>query len=132
MLSGIKLHSKVTMKSRKIVWIATLIFGLAGLYAGWLAYCAHRNLVTLNVRNMEVCDVVRKMERQTWESILADKRVVGKVTLNVRRKPLEAVLRMIGEQTFSRSSVLYPLYSTDKSLASLEQALRGEVDPATH
>jgi len=120
------------MKSRKTVWVAGLIVSVASLYLGWLAYCAQRNLVTLNVRDMDVRDVVKKIERQTWESISVDKGVQGKVTLNVRRKPLEAVLRMIGDQTFSRSSVIYPLYSNGKSLAVLQRALRGEVDPATH
>ncbi len=56
----------------------------------------------------------------------------GKVTLNVRRMPLPEVLRRIGEQTFSRSSALYPLYSNGKSLEALKQSLRGEIDPATH
>ena len=120
------------MKSRKTVWAAVLITSVAGAYLGWMAYCAHRNLVTLDVRNMDVRQVVKKIERQTWESVSVDKGVEGKVTLNVRRRPLEAVLRMIGEQTFSRSLVIYPLYSNDKSLSVLQQALRGEVDPATH
>lgn len=122
----------LTMKSRKTLWIIGLVLGLAGLYAGWLAYCAHANLVTLNVRNMEVREVVKKMERQTRESISVDKGVQGKITLKVRRKPLETVLRTIAEQTFSRPSVIYPLYSHDQSLAALQQALRGEVDPVTH
>lgn len=120
------------MKSRNIIWIAALFVGAAALYGGWLAYLAHRDLVTLSVRNMEVRDVVKKVERQTWESIFVDKSVQGKVTLNVRRMPLQEVLRRIGEQTFSRSSALYPLYSNSKSLEALKQSLRGEIDPATH
>jgi hypothetical protein len=120
------------MKPRKILWAAVLIISTAGAYLGWLAYCAQQNLVTLDVRNMEVREVVKKIERQTWESISVDKGVQGKVTLNVRRKPLQSVLRMIGDQTFSRSSVIYPLYSNGQALSVLKQALRGEVDPATH
>jgi hypothetical protein len=120
------------MKSRKTVWVVTLLLGAALVYGGWLAWLAHRNLVTLNVRNMEVREVAKKIERQTWEDIFVDKAVQGKVTLNVRRMPLEEVLRKIGDQTFSRSSAIYALYSNGRSLTALEQALRGEIDPMTH
>ena len=132
MLVAFPSDSMFIMKSRKIVWPISLIAGAAILYGGWLIYCAYFNLVTLDVRNMEVREVVKKIERQTWESISADKGVQGKVTLNVRRKPLEAVLRMIGDQTFSRPNIIYPLYSENKSLALLQQALRGEVEAGTH
>jgi len=99
--------------------------------AVWAAYAwwAPNGLVTLNVRNMEVREVVRKIERQTRESITVHSNVQGKVTLNVRRMPLENVLEIVGEQTESRWSSLYPLYSNGKSLTRLEQALRGELDP---
>src|ERR1043166_7891641 len=120
------------MKSRKTVWVVMLLFSAALLYGGWLAWLAHRNLVTLNVRDMEVREVAKKIERQTWESIFVDKAVQGKVTLNVRRMPLEEVLRRISEQTFSRPSAIYALYSNGRSLMALEQALRGEIDPMTH
>src|SRR5262245_20201173 len=96
-----------------------------GTYAAWRAYYA----VTLNVRNMEVREVVRKIERQTRESITVHSNVEGKITLSVRRMPLENVLEIVGEQTESRWSSLYPLYSNSKSLTRLQQALRGELDP---
>ena len=106
--------------------LVLLVAGVAyGAYAAWRAYYA----VTLNVRNMDVREVVRKIERQTRQAITVHSNVQGKVTLNVKRMPLEEVLEIIGEQTFSRWSSLYPLYSNSKSLTRLQQSLRGELDP---
>ena len=120
------------MLSRKLIVTLALLIGTAALYGAWLAYLAQRDLVTLDVRNMDVRTAVKKVERQTWEDIFVDKGVEGKVTLNVHRMPLTEVLRRIADQTFSRSSSIYPLYSNKKSLETLKQALRGEVDPAEH
>ncbi len=120
------------MKFRKTIWIVALIAGAGATYGGWLAYLAWRDLVTLDVRNMDVREVVREMERQTWESISVDKEIQGKVTLKARRMPLRDALQIVSGQTFSRPTVIYPLYSNRPSLDALKQALRGEVDPATH
>jgi hypothetical protein len=107
--------------------LVLLLFG--GAYAAY-AWLTHSDLVTLNVRNMEVRQVVKKIESQTRASILVHSNVQGRVTLNVRRMPLEDVLEIVGEQTFARWSSLYPLYSNGKSLSRLEMSLRGEMDPA--
>jgi hypothetical protein len=118
---------------KKILLRLTLMLVLVTV--AWFAYTAYRargNLVTLNVRDMEVRRVVKKIEWQTWESIFVHKDVQGKVTLNVRKMPLEDVLNIIDEQVESRWAAIYPLYSSGKSLAALKQSLRGEIDPATH
>ena len=120
------------MATRKVIVTLALLISATALYGGWLAYLAHRDLVTLNVRNLDVRAAVKKVERQTWEDIFVDKGVQGKVTLNVRRMPLTEVLRRIADQTLSRSSSIYPLYSNKKSLEMLKQALRGELDPSEH
>lgn len=120
------------MKSRKAIWITTLLLTAVTGYAGWIGYLAWRDLVTLDVRNMDVRKVVKKMERQTWESISVDKGVEGKVTLKVRRAPLQKVLQLVAEQTFARPAVIYPLYKNDQSLTTLKQALNGQFDAAEH
>ena len=121
------------MNSRtKLFGALAAVLGVVLLYGGWLAVRAHRNLVTLNVRNMDVRQVVKKIQWQTWEIVQLHKDVQGKVTLRVHDMPLEQVLRMVGEQTFANSSVIYPLYSSGKSLAALKKALRGEIDPAVN
>ncbi len=116
------------MNTRKIIAILALPVAAALAYLGWLGWNAHRNLVTLNVRDMDVREVILKIERQTWEIVLLDQRVEGKVTLNVKRRPLTEVLGLVAGQTWSRPSVLYPLYSKGDSLAQLKKALRGEAD----
>src|SRR6476619_973969 len=82
------------------------------VWGGYRAYRAHANLVTLNVRNMDVREVISKIEWQTWERILVNKDVSGKVTLNVESVPLEEVLNIVGLQTDARWTALYPIYAT--------------------
>lgn len=112
------------------IWSSVLVAILLG-WAGYRAYLAHQNLVTLNVRDAEVRDVIRKCEWQTWETIVVDKNVKGKVTLNVRSVPLEEVLGIIGDQTSSRSTAIYPIYSKSKSIVNLRKLARGELEKET-
>lgn len=108
---------------------ALLILAVFG-YGARFAWRAHRNLVTLDVREMDVRKVVKKMEWQTWEDIHVHREVQGKITLKVINAPLEEVLRIVGSQAQARPALFYALYSDGKSLARLNQSLRGEVDPA--
>jgi hypothetical protein len=94
-----------------------------------VAFGGNRNLVTLDVRNMEVREVVKKLERQTGQSIFVHRDVEGKITMKVRKVPLEEVLNIIDDQVESRWNQIYALYSTDSSLGILKRALRGEMDP---
>ena len=111
---------------RRALCIA-LALGAVLLWGGWLAYRAHSNLVTLNVRNMDVRKVVSKIQWQTWERIIVNSDVSGKVTLNVRKVPLEEVLHIVAMQTSSRWAALYPLYSTGKSVVAFKKAVRGDM-----
>jgi len=106
------------------------LVGAIVLWGGYRAYRAHTNLVTLNVRNMEVRRVVSKLRWQTWEHIVVSKHVGGNVTLNVHNVPLDEVLNIIGLQTDSRWTRLYPIYSTGKSLASFNRVIQGDLAPA--
>lgn len=105
---------------------ALVILGVA-LWFGYAAWLAHLNLVTLDVRNADVRDVIRKIERQTWEDIAVEKEVAGKITLKVRRAPLEAVLNIIADQTSARWTAVYPLYSTKPSLKKIKSVAVGEL-----
>ncbi|HKQ38337.1 MAG TPA: hypothetical protein VJ063_09685 [Verrucomicrobiae bacterium] len=107
-----------------------LALGAILLWGSWLAWRARSNLVTLDVRNMDVRKVVSKMQWQTWERIIVNNNVSGKVTLNVRKVPLEAVLHIVAMQTSSRWTALYPLYSTGKSVVAFKKAVRGDMAPS--
>jgi len=115
------------MKPSRIFLVASVA---AVLWIGYRAYRAHANLVTLNVHNMEVRRVVSKLEWQTWERIIVNKAVGGNVTLNVHNVPLEEVLNIVGLQTDSRWTRLYPIYSSRKSLNAFKQVLQGNLPPA--
>jgi type II secretory pathway component GspD/PulD (secretin) len=115
---------------KKNLWISIGV--VVVLILGWGTYAAiraHSKLVTLNVHNADVRQVVRKIEWQTWEDILVQKGVEGKITLNVHRVPLEEVLNLIEEQTSARWSAMYPLYSSGKSLSAFKKSLRGDINP---
>src|SRR5258708_15538875 len=111
------------------VLLALLIHGVV-LWGGYRVYRAHANLVTLNVHNMEVRQVVSKIEWQTWERILVNKDVSGKVTLDVHSVPLEEVLGIIGLQTDAKWTRLYPIYSSGKSAVAFNKVVRGDLPAA--
>ena len=114
------------MKRRIYIWGSLL----ALIVLGWLghkAWLAHQNLVTLDVRDADVRDVLRKCEWQTWETIVVHKNVKGKVTLNVRGVPLEEVLGIIAEQTETRITAVYPIYSKRSSFVNLRKLARGDI-----
>ncbi len=94
---------------------------------GYCVYRAHMNLVTLDVRNMDVRRVVSKIEWQTWEHILVNKAVGGQVTLKVKDVPLDEVLTIVGLQTGARWTGLYPIYSTRKAAQTFQKVVRGEI-----
>lgn len=115
------------MKPNRIL-LGLVLAGVV-LWGGYRAYRAHLNLVTLNVRNMEVRKVVSKIEWQTWERILVNKDVSGMVTLNVESVPLDEVLNIVGLQTDSRWTALYPIYSSSKSEVAFKKSVRGDLTP---
>jgi hypothetical protein len=116
------------MKPHRIVLVS--LVAVVALWGGYRMYRAHANLVTLNVRNMDVRRVVSKLEWQTWERIVVSRNVNGRVTLNVRSVPLEEVLNIVGLQTDSRWTRLYPLYSGGPALTAFRRVLMGELPPA--
>jgi len=111
-----------------------VVMGLAGVVilgavaCGVLAYLRPSDRVTLNVRNVEVRDVARKIERQTGRTIVVESNVVGKVTLKAKDLPFEKALAIVGDQVSARVGSIYPLYSNSKSLDRLKSILAGQGD----
>ncbi len=112
---------------RKLFGAISVVVGAAFLWLGYAALQAQRNEVSLDVRNENVRAVVRKIERQTWETILVAPEVQGRITLRVQKAPLEAVLAIIAEQTSSQWSALYPLYSGKASLENFKKTVLGQI-----
>lgn len=107
-----------------------VLLGGSAIYALFLAQRARSDLVTLDVRAADVRSVVRQIEWQTWEDIRVAPEVQGRITLNVKKLPLEDVLRILGQQTLSRTMAVYPLYSSRASLQQLKQVVSGELPVA--
>lgn len=106
------------------------VIGTLGISSccGYFAWRAQSNLVTLHVRNAPIADVVSSLRWQTWEKIILHTNVTGRVTLDVRKMPLNNVLALIGEQVNARWTAVFPIYREKTALVSLERALRGEVE----
>ena len=114
------------MKKRIYIWGSVLTV-LALFWLGGKAWQAHKNLVTLDVRDADVRDVLKKIQWQTWETMVVHKDVKGKVTLNVVKVPLEEVLSIITDQTSVRITAVYPIYSKGSAYVNLRKLARGDV-----
>jgi hypothetical protein len=112
--------------------VALVLLAGALVWGGYCGWRAHKNLVTLNVRNLDVRKVVAKIEWQTWERIIVNQGVNGQVTLNVKRVPLDEVLNIIALQTSSRWTALYPIYRARKSAQAFNQVVQGTLPAAAH
>jgi len=109
---------------------ALLILG--GLWFGRMAWRAHQQIVSLDVHNLPLAEVLRKIEWQTWKKIRAEKNLDARITLHVTDKPLAFVLDWIAEQSGARWSTVYAVYDSARALNSLDTALRsdGQLEPA--
>ncbi|MGA2863339.1 MAG: hypothetical protein ABSF95_02515 [Verrucomicrobiota bacterium] len=116
-------HRGLFLKGLGVALSLLVLFGACRLLR------ARASLVTLRVREAEVREVVRQIERQTSEAILVHRDVQGRVTLEVKEVPLPQVLMLVAQQVRSRSLVLYPLYSSPKALRNFKAAARGELEP---
>src|SRR5260221_6785569 len=123
---------KKLMKTKYLLLgiLALLIAG--GVLAGRVVWRSRRQLITLNVRNMPLADVLRKLERQTGKKLRAEQDVEARITLHLSEKPLNYVLDCLAEQARARWSTLYAVYGSKRSLDALDSALRhdGRIEPA--
>jgi hypothetical protein len=108
---------------------ALLIAG--GIWTVRVAWRVHRQLVTLDVRNAPLAQVLRKIEWQTWKKIRAENSLDARITLHVTDKPLQYVLDRLAEQAGARWSTVYAVYQSAPALKALETALQsdGKLEP---
>lgn len=115
------------MNKRVIIYLVVGLVLIVLLVSIRFAIRAHSNLVTLNVRDADIKEVLREIQWQTWEIVYKNKDINGKITLNVKDMPLENVLQIVAEQSSSRFNIIYPLYKNSESLQRLKKLLRGEI-----
>lgn len=102
--------------------------GLLTAYAGRLAWRAHKNIVSLDVHNMAVREVIKKVGRQTWESIQVHNGIDGRITLHVEDQPLNGVLTLIADQCDGNWSIAYPIYTSKAQLSLARKVATGELE----
>jgi hypothetical protein len=111
--------------NKKYLFLSTTVLVAAGLvWVGQSVYRARHNLVTLDVYNAPLASVIKQMERQTRETILAGKGLDAKVTLAVKNMPLEEALNRLGQQVGANWSKWHAVHGSESALNQLEAALR--------
>ena len=111
--------------NKKIILVALVALALAGTgWAGRAIYRAKKNIVTIDVYNAPIADVIKRLERQTWETILARSDIQTKVTLNVKNVPLDEALDKLGRQAGVNWSKWHAVHDSSRALDKLEAALR--------
>ena len=120
------------MKMKHLLLGMGLLFAAGALWLGRGAWRAHQKLVTLDVRNAPLAQVLRKIEKQTWSQIRAEKSLDARITLRVIDKPLSNVLDQLAQQAGAHWSTLYAVYDSEAALQALDLALRsdGKLEPA--
>ena len=101
-----------------------IVFGAGVAWAGRAFYRAHYNLVTLDVYNAPLAEVVKQMAHQTREPILLSDGMQAKVTLKVKNLPLDQALDKLGEVAGASWSKWHAVHDSERSLGKLEAALR--------
>src|SRR5437899_2018782 len=114
------------MKTKYLVLGIGALLAAGGLWFGRTAWRAHRQLVTLNVRNAPLTEVLRKIEKETWTKIRAEKGLDARITLHLTDKPLSDVLDRLAEQAGAHWSKVYAVYDSPRALNALDTALRND------
>jgi hypothetical protein len=109
-----------------------ILLAAGALWLGQGVWRAHQKLVTLDVRNLPLAEVLRKIEKQTRTQIRAEKNLDARITLHVVDKPLSNVLDRLAAQAGAHWSTLYAVYESKGALKALDLALRGDgrLEPA--
>jgi hypothetical protein len=114
------------MKTKYLLLGVGALLAVGAIWAGRSAWQMRHQLVTLDVRNMPLAEVLRKVERQTWKTIRAEKSLNTHITLHVKNKPLSYVLDRLAEQAGARWSTLYAVYNSPTAIKALDTSLRGD------
>jgi hypothetical protein len=115
-----------TMKTKYLLLTIGASLVAATFWGGRVAWQIRHQLVSLDVRNMPLPEVLRKVEGQTWKKIRAEQNLDARITLHVKNKPLAYVLDRIAEQAGARWSTLYAVYNSPTAVKALDNSLRAD------
>jgi hypothetical protein len=114
------------MKTKYLLLGIGALLVAGSIWGGRVAWQIRHQLVSLDVRNMPLTEVLRKVERQTWKKIRAEQNLDARITLHVKNKPLSYVLDRLAEQAGARWSTLYAVYNSPAAFKALDTSLRGD------
>jgi hypothetical protein len=115
------------MKTKHLLLGLAILVTAGSLWCVRLAWRAHCQLVTLDVRETPLKEVIRKLEWQTWTKIRADHSLEDvRVTLRIVNQPLPNVLHRLAVQAGARCATLYAIYGSTRGLKALDAALSGD------
>ena len=111
--------------NKQVLLISVTVLAVAGAaWAGRAIYRAKKNIVSIDVYNAPLAEVIKKLESQTWETILARGDIQTKVTLKVKNVPLDEALDQLGRQAGVNWSKWHAVHDSSRALDKLETALR--------
>lgn len=118
----------MNLNSRSVGSVAVLCVLLGMVAFGRAAWRAHRDLVSLDVQNEPVREVIGSLERQTWDTIYCDANLTSRITLKVYDQPLCSVLNLVADQAGARWQRVFAVGETRGTAeaqlkASFENAL---------
>src|SRR5689334_13393895 len=111
------------MKAKYLLVVIIAAFLATGGWIGNAAWRAKRQLVSLDVYQVPLREVLRKIESQTRRKIRSEEKLDAKITLRVKNESLTAVLDKIAMQAGARWSTVFAVYNSKPSLSSLERSL---------
>jgi hypothetical protein len=121
------------MKTKHLLLFLAALVATAGFWTGRMIWRVRHQLVTLDVREAPLNQVLRSIARQTWTKIRAEQSLADtRVTLHVANMPLRDVLTRIAGQAGARWSTIYAVSDSPGALRSLDAALVGDgkLEPA--
>jgi len=114
------------MKTKHLLLGIGALLAVGIFWGGRAAWQIRHQLITLDIRNMPLAEVLRKVERQTWKKLRAEKNLEARITLHVKNKPLSYVLDRLAEQAGARWSTLYAVYNSPTAVNALDASLRAD------
>jgi hypothetical protein len=112
-------------KRRTLIAVVSVAFA-ATLATFWASSRHYSNGVNLDVQNMEVRSVVKKVEKQTGVTVIISDAVQGKLTLFLHDTPVELALELIARQVSARAGHVYPIYNSPAALTDLKALITAQ------
>lgn len=110
----------------KFILPGLIALAVIGWWAGITVWHRHEGLVSLNVREVPLGDVLHKIESQTGQKIRAENALENvRITLHVNNKSFSNVLDRVAEQAGAHWATLYAVYDKAQALQALDSALNG-------